>query len=72
MKTTPCTEQKSHAFSQSPRCSARTQQNTPCQSHAVRGKPRCRMHGCGRGAPNGTNYAVTNGFTTTEEKLFRK
>ena len=34
----------------SPRCGARTRKGTPCQSPAVTGKTRCRMHGGGRGS----------------------
>jgi hypothetical protein len=38
-----------------PRCLARTRRGTPCQSPAVAGKTRCRMHGgaAGSGAPKG-------------------
>jgi hypothetical protein len=32
------------------RCGAKTRAGKPCRSPAVRGRPRCRMHGCGRGA----------------------
>jgi hypothetical protein len=32
------------------RCGARTRTGQPCRSPAVRGRPRCRMHGCGKGA----------------------
>jgi hypothetical protein len=37
------------------RCGAKTRRGTPCQSPAVRGKRRCRMHGGapGSGAPFG-------------------
>lgn len=40
---------------QAPRCWARTRSGAPCQSPAVRGKRRCRMHGGARGsgAPKG-------------------
>ena len=40
---------------QAPRCLARTRRGTPCQSPAVAGKTRCRMHGgaAGSGAPKG-------------------
>ena len=40
---------------QAPRCLARTRRGTPCQSPAVTGKTRCRMHGgaAGSGAPKG-------------------
>jgi hypothetical protein len=39
----------------SPRCGARTRRGTLCQSPAVAGKTRCRMHGgaAGSGAPKG-------------------
>jgi hypothetical protein len=37
------------------RCGAKTRRGTACQSPAVRGKRRCRMHGGapGSGAPSG-------------------
>ncbi len=35
---------------QARRCGARTRSGAPCRSPAVRGRPRCGMHGCGRGA----------------------
>lgn len=40
---------------QAPRCGATTRQASPCQSPAVSGKKRCRMHGGakGSGAPKG-------------------
>jgi hypothetical protein len=40
---------------QAPRCLARTRRGTPCQSPAVAGKTRCRMHrgAAGSGAPKG-------------------
>ena len=40
---------------QAPRCLARTRRGRPCQSPAVAGKARCRMHGgaAGSGAPKG-------------------
>lgn len=73
MKTTPCPEQKSYAFNSAPRCGAKTRRNTPCQSPAVKGKLRCRMHGCGKGggAPKGNSFAVTHGQSTAEAKAFR-
>lgn len=72
MKTTPYTGQ-SYAFNNAPRCGAKTRRNTACQSPAIKGKSRCRLHGCARGsgAPKGNTYAVTHGFTTTEAKIFR-
>src|SRR6202022_947866 len=43
-------------FAPGTRCLARTRRGTPCQSPAVAGKARCRMHGgaAGSGAPKGT------------------
>ena len=40
---------------QAPRCLAQTRRGRPCQSPAVAGKARCRMHGgaAGSGAPKG-------------------
>jgi hypothetical protein len=35
---------------QAPRCGARTRKGAACQSPAVRGKTRCRMHGGARGS----------------------
>lgn len=74
MKTTPCTEQKSYAFNNTPRCGAKTRRNTVCQSPAVKGKLRCHMHGCdkGSGAPKRNTYAVTHGQSTTEIKRFKQ
>ena len=74
MKTTPCTEPKSYAFSRAPRCSAKTRRSTSCQAPAVKGKSRCRMHGCGKGsgAARGNTYAVTHGQSTAEVKIFKQ
>ena len=74
MKTTPCTEQKSYAFNNAPRCGAKTRQNISCQSPTVKGKLRCRMHGGakGSGAPKGNAYAVKHGQSILEIKVFRK
>jgi len=74
MKTTSCNGEKLYSFNNAPRCGAKTRRGTACQSPAVKGKSRCRFHGCGKGsgAPKGNNYAVTHGFTTTKAKLFRK
>jgi hypothetical protein len=33
-----------------PRCGARTRSGKPCRAPAVRGRPKCRLHGCGRGS----------------------
>jgi glucans biosynthesis protein len=35
---------------QARRCGAKTRTGQPCRSPAVRDRPRCRMHGCRRGA----------------------
>jgi hypothetical protein len=34
----------------SPRCGARTRSGAPCRSPAVKGRPKCRMHGCAPGS----------------------
>jgi hypothetical protein len=60
---------------QAPRCGARTRAGQPCQSPAVRGRPRCRMHGCGRGAggPMGErNGNFRHGYFTAESVAERK
>ena len=45
-----------------PRCLARTRSGKPCQSPAVKGKARCRMHGGrGSGAPSGNRNAWKHG-----------
>lgn len=56
----------------SPRCGARTRKGTPCQSPAVQGKRRCRMHGGakGSGAPKGNQNALKHGLFTAENKAF--
>ena len=52
----------------SPRCGAKTRCGTPCQSPAVSGKRRCRMHGGapGSGAPKGNKNAFKHGLYTKE------
>ncbi len=52
----------------SPRCGAKTRRGTPCQSPAVSGKRRCRMHGGapGSGAPRGNQNALKHGLYTKE------
>ena len=53
---------------ESPRCGARTRRGSPCQSPAVQGKKRCRMHGGapGSGAPKGNKNALKHGLYTKE------
>jgi hypothetical protein len=54
------------AMMMSPRCGAKTRAGTPCQSPAVSGKRRCRMHGGARGsgAPKGNQNALKHGTYT--------
>ena len=44
-----------------------------CRAPAVKGKERCRLHGCGKGsgAPRGNKHALKHGKTTAEVKAFR-
>jgi hypothetical protein len=55
-------------MNRAPRCGARTRSGKPCQSPAVRGKRRCRMHGgaAGSGAPIGNTNALRHGHYTAE------
>jgi hypothetical protein len=55
-------------LSQAPRCAARTRAGTPCQSPAIRGRRRCRLHGgLSPGAPKGSqNGNYKNGNWTAE------
>ena len=50
------------------RCHAKTRKGTLCQSPAVSGKARCRMHGgaAGSGAPVGNRNALKHGRYTAE------
>ncbi len=52
----------------SPRCGAKTRSGKPCNSPAVTGKTRCRMHGGapGSGAPRGNKNALKHGRYTRE------
>lgn len=46
-----------------PRCGAETRKGTPCDSPAISGKARCRMHGGkGSGAPKGNCNALRQGL----------
>ncbi|NKB54110.1 MAG: hypothetical protein GKR97_18180 [Rhizobiaceae bacterium] len=58
----------------SPRCGAKTRAGTLCQSPAVSGKKRCRMHGGakGSGAPKGNQNALKHGLYTAEARAFNK
>ncbi|PLK27102.1 hypothetical protein C0V78_09555 [Novosphingobium sp. TH158] len=49
-------------LAKAPRCLARTRSGTECQSPAVKGKRRCRMHGgTNPGAPKGNANALKHG-----------
>jgi periplasmic glucans biosynthesis protein len=53
------------------RCGAKTRSGQPCRSPAVRGRPRCRMHGCGRGGggpPGERNGNYRHGLHTKNAK----
>src|SRR3546814_9666321 len=46
-----------------PRCLARTRRGTACQSPAVKGRKRCRMHGgTNPGAPKGNSNELKHGM----------
>ena len=50
-----------------PRCGARTRSGAPCQSPAVRGRQRCRMHGgTNKGAPKRNRNAWKHGDRSAE------
>lgn len=76
MKTTSCTEKKTYAFDNAPRCGARTKRymGRPCRSPAVRGKSRCRIHGGskGSGGQHNNQNAIKHGYTTKEAKAQRE
>lgn len=49
------------------RCGAKTRSGKPCQSPAVRGRNRCRMHGgTNGGAPKGNRNAWKHGNRSAE------
>jgi len=63
------------SFQQAPRCGARTRSGKSCQSPAVRGKARCRMHGgaFGSGGPRGNrNGNFKHGLYTQETQSVRQ
>lgn len=56
-------------LAQAPRCLARTRSGKACQSPAVKGKQRCRMHGGkGSGAPQGNRNARKHGARSAETR----
>lgn len=49
-------------LAKAPRCLAKTRKGTECQSPAVKGRKRCRMHGgTNPGAPKGNRSAWKHG-----------
>lgn len=56
------------------RCGAMTRNGTACQSPAVAGKSRCRMHGGaeGSGAPKGNNNALKHVLRSADAKEMRQ
>jgi hypothetical protein len=61
-------------MNQAPRCNARTRRGTPCQSPAVKGRKRCRMHGGaeGSGGPSDNRNAFRHGRYTAEAVARRR
>jgi hypothetical protein len=54
-------------LAKAPRCGAKTRSGYPCQSPAVRGRKRCRMHGgTNQGAPKGNKNAWKHGNRSAE------
>lgn len=62
-----------YPFMLSVRCGAKTRRGTACQSPAVHGRKKCRMHGgTNKGAPKGNKNAISHGQTTAEARAVRK
>src|SRR4051812_49264041 len=61
-------------LNRAPRCLAQNRRGTPCQSPAVGGRKRCRMHGGadGVGAPKGNQNALKHGRYTAETTARRR
>lgn len=55
-------------------CLAKTRRGTLCQAPAIRGRSKCRLHGCGKGsgAPRGNQHALKDGQSTAQVKAFKK
>ena len=49
-------------------CRAKTRKGHPCKTPPIKGRRRCRMHGCakGSGAPKGSQNALKHGYYTKE------
>ena len=62
------------AMHQSPRCCARNRRGMPCQSPAVTGRARCRLHGGadGIGGQPGNRNAFRHGRYTAEAIACRR
>ncbi|WP_122928430.1 HGGxSTG domain-containing protein [Sphingobium yanoikuyae] len=55
------------------RCLARTRSGQACQSPAVKGRKRCRMHGgTNPGAPRGNQHATKHGIYSAEMMEIRR
>lgn len=67
-------QRNTDAMRASARCGAKTRRGTTCQSPAVRGKQRCRLHGGakGSGAPTGNQNALKHGLYTRESLEFQR
>jgi hypothetical protein len=62
-------------MAKAPRCGAKTRPGSPCKQAAVRGRPRCRMHGGakGSGGPRGDrNGNFRHGLWTRESLEMRR
>lgn len=60
-------------LAEAPRCLARTREGTECQSPAVKGRKRCRMHGgTNPGAPKGNRNAWRHGGRSSEAVVWAK
>ncbi len=61
------------ALRKHPRCGAKTRRGTPCQSPAMRGKKRCRIHGgLSTGPPLGSQNNLKHGLHTREATRYRR
>ncbi|MFZ2961399.1 MAG: HGGxSTG domain-containing protein [Candidatus Ozemobacteraceae bacterium] len=61
-------------FRDIPRCGAKTRKGTPCPNPCVKGRPRCRMHGCapGAGGQPGNMNALKHGLRSRKMIMLRK
>ena len=69
MTNLPINPMQPERLAQAPRCLARTRAGAECQSPAVKGKRRCRMHGgTNPGAPKGNRNAWKHGGYSEKTK----